>query len=135
MRCLYILEINPLSVASFSVFFSPFCGFFVLLMVSFAMQKLSSLIMFLLFIFIFITLGGGSKKRLLWFMSVFCLCFSLKSLKVSTLTLMSLIHFEFIFVRLFSFHYFTCSISDFPAKLIEEIVFSSLYILASFVVD
>ena len=45
MRCLYILEINSLSVASFANIFSHSEGcFFVLFMVSFAVQKLLSLI-------------------------------------------------------------------------------------------
>ena len=44
---------------------------FILLMVSFAVQKLSTLIRFYLFmfVFIFIIIGGGSKKILLQFMS------------------------------------------------------------------
>ena len=44
---------------------------FILFMVSFAVQKLLSLVRYHLFIFafIFITLGGGSKKILLQFMS------------------------------------------------------------------
>ena len=41
MRCLYILEINPLSVVSFAIIFFHSEGcFFTLLIVSFAMQKL-----------------------------------------------------------------------------------------------
>ena len=43
MSCLYILQINPLSDASFANIFSYFEGFlFVLLMVSFAVHKLTS---------------------------------------------------------------------------------------------
>ena len=71
MSCLYILEINLLSVASFANIFSHSEGcLFVLFMVSFAVQKFLSLIRSHLFIFvlIFITPGGGSKKILLWFM-------------------------------------------------------------------
>ena len=68
MRCLYILEINSLSVTSFANVFShsTFC-LFILLMVSFAVQKLLSLIRSHLFIFVFIsiTLGGSSKNILL----------------------------------------------------------------------
>ena len=63
MSCLYILEINPLSVASFYIIFSHSEGcFFTLLIVSFAVQKLLSLIRSCLFTFVFIsvTLGGGS---------------------------------------------------------------------------
>ena len=64
MRCLYILEINPLSVVSFAIIFSHSEGFlFTLLIVSFAVQKLLSLIRSHLFTFVFIsiTLGGGSE--------------------------------------------------------------------------
>ena len=52
-----------------------------------------------IFVFIFITLGGGSKKILLQFMSKSVLpMFSSKSFIVSSLTFRSLIYFEFIFV-------------------------------------
>ena len=44
MSCLYILDINLLSVISFANIFSHSVGFFILLMVSFAVQKLLSLI-------------------------------------------------------------------------------------------
>ena len=69
---------------------------FALLMVSFAVQKLISLVRFHLFIFvfIFITLGGGSKKILLRFMSESVL-FSSKTFIVSGVKFRSLIHFEF----------------------------------------
>jgi len=61
MCCLYILEINLLSVASFANIFSNAEGcLFILFMVSFAVQKLLSLFRSHLFI----TLGGGSKKEL-----------------------------------------------------------------------
>ena len=63
MSCLYILEINPLSIVSFTIIFSHSDGYlFALLIVSFTMQKLLSLIRSHLFIFVFIsiTLGGRS---------------------------------------------------------------------------
>ena len=63
MCCLYILEINPLLVVSFAIIFSHSEGcLFSLLVVSFAVQKLVSLIRSHLFTFVFIsiTLGGGS---------------------------------------------------------------------------
>jgi len=63
MSCLYILEINSLSVVSFAIIFSHFEGsIFNLFVVSFAVQKILSLIKSHLFIFVFIsiTLGGGS---------------------------------------------------------------------------
>ena len=66
MSCLYILQINPLSVVSFIISsYSEGC-LFTLLIVSFAMQKLLSLIKSLLFTFVFISiLRGGSKTILL----------------------------------------------------------------------
>ena len=99
MSCLYILEINPVSVPSFANIFSHSEGcLFVLFMVSFSVQKILSLTRsHLLIFFTFITSGGGSKKILLWFMSKSVLhMFSSKSFIVSGLTLRSLIHFEFI---------------------------------------
>ena len=63
MSCLYILEINPLSVVSFAIIFSHFEGcLFTLLTVPFAVQKLLSLIRSHLFTFVFISaiLGGES---------------------------------------------------------------------------
>ena len=102
VSCLHILEINPLSVASFANIFSYSEGcLFILFMFLFDVQKLLSLIRSHLFIivFIFIALGGGSKKILLWFMSKSVLpVFSSKSFIVSSLTFKSLIHSEFIFV-------------------------------------
>ena len=60
MNCLYILEINPLPVASFVIIFSHSKGcLFILFIVSFAVQKLLSLIRSHLFVFISITLGMG----------------------------------------------------------------------------
>ena len=63
MNCLYILEINPLSVVLFAIIFSHSEGhLFTLLIVFFAVQKLLSLIRSHLFTFVYIsvTLGGGS---------------------------------------------------------------------------
>ena len=61
--CLYIFEINSLSVVSFAIIFSHSedC-IFILLIVSFVVQKLLNLIRshLLIFAFISITLGGGS---------------------------------------------------------------------------
>ena len=61
--CLYVFEINPLSVASFAIILSHSedC-LFTLLIVSFVVQKLLSIIRPHLFLFGFIsnTLGGGS---------------------------------------------------------------------------
>ena len=63
MNCLYILEINSLSVVLFAIIFSHSEGcLFTLLIVSFDVQKLLRLIRSHLFIFAFISifLGGGS---------------------------------------------------------------------------
>ena len=62
MSCLFILEINSLSVVLFTIIFSHSEGcLFTLLIVSFVEQKLLSLIRSHLFIFVFISiiLGGG----------------------------------------------------------------------------
>ena len=61
--CLYIFEVSCLSVASFAIISSHSEGcLFTLLIVSFVVQNLLSLIMSHLFIFAFISniLGGGS---------------------------------------------------------------------------
>ena len=102
MCCLYILDINSLLVASFANIFShPISCLFVLLMISFAVRKLLSLIRSHLFIFAFIYFSSGhwSKKILLQFMSenVLSMFFS-KSFTLSCLIFRSLSHFEFIFV-------------------------------------
>ena len=56
MSCLYILEINPLSVVSFAIIFSHSEGcLLTLLIVSFAVQKLLSLTRSHLFTFAFIS--------------------------------------------------------------------------------
>ena len=63
MSCLYILEINSLSVVSFAIIFSHYEGcLFTLPIISFAVQKLLSLIKSHLFTFVFISvsLGVGS---------------------------------------------------------------------------
>ena len=60
--CLYIFEINPLSVSSFAIIFSHSEGCpFTLLIISFVVQKLLSFIMSHLFNFAYISniLGGG----------------------------------------------------------------------------
>ena len=63
MSCLYILEIKPLSVASFAIIFSHSeSSLFILFVVSLAVQNILSFIRLHMFIFVFIsiTLGGGS---------------------------------------------------------------------------
>ena len=68
MNCLYVLEINALSVVSIVIIFSHFEGYLLILfIVSFALQKLLSLIKSYLLTFacMSFTLGGGSKRILL----------------------------------------------------------------------
>ena len=90
-----------MSVDSLAKIFSHSVGcLFVLFRVSFAVQKLLSLIRSHVFIFvcIVITLRGGSEKMLLSFMSESVWpMFSSKSFIVSGLICRSLIHLEFIF--------------------------------------
>ena len=72
MNSLFILEIKLSSVAPFANIFSNSIGcLFTLFMISFAIQKVISLIRFHLFIFVFISfaLVEWSKKIVLWFMS------------------------------------------------------------------
>ena len=67
MSCLCILEMNAWSTDLFANIFSHSEGcLFILFMVSFALQKLLSFVRSHLFIFVFIslTLGGGSKRIL-----------------------------------------------------------------------
>ena len=84
MSCLYILEINSLSVVSFAIIFSHCEGcLFTLVIVSFVVQKLLSLIRSHLFIFVFISLlwvvgHRGSCCDLC--QRVFCLHFPLRVL-------------------------------------------------------
>ena len=100
MSCMYILEMKPLSITSFASIFSYSIGcLFILSLVSFAVQKLWSLIRSHFFL-IFIILGDGSKEIILWFMSESVLpMFSFKSFIMFSLTFNSIIHFEFISVH------------------------------------
>ena len=105
MSCLYILEIKPLSVASFANIFSHSIGcLFILFMVSFAVQKLVSLIRSHLFIFAFISFALEDRSKKYCYnlcQRVFCLCFLLGVLwfrYIYILTFSSLSHFELIFV-------------------------------------
>ena len=94
---MYIFEINSLSVASFAVIFSHSEGcLFTLLIVSFIVKKLLSLIRFHLFNFAFISITHTVSCYDLH-QSVLTM-FSSRSFIVSGLTFRSLTHFEFIFV-------------------------------------
>ena len=115
---------------------------FSLWMVSFAVQKLKFYEVHL-FIFAFdsFALGDRSKKKnLLWFMSQSVLPVFFSSYIVSSLTLRSLIYFEFIFVygvtKGYNFIDFREAVQFSQHCLIkQETVFPVLYILAFFVID
>ena len=100
---LYILEIKPLSVASFeTIFFHSVGCLFVIFMVSFALQKLwVYFVPFVYFCFLFLfALGDWPKKTFVQLLSenVLPMCSS-RSLVVSCPMSKSLSHFEFIFVH------------------------------------
>ena len=98
MSCLYILEINPMSVFSFAIIFSHSEGcLFTLFVVSFAVQKLLSLGPLVYFYFYFHYFRRWVKDDLA--LIYVCCLFSSKTFKVSGLTLRSLIYFEFISVH------------------------------------
>ena len=123
-----MLDINLLSIILFANIFSHSVdSLFVLLMISFAMQKLLSLIKFHLFIFVFIsfTLGNRSENTALIYVKE---CSASRSFIVySFFSILSL----FLYMRLQSFliSFFYMQLSGFPAPLIEKPVFSPFFIL------
>ena len=98
MICLYMLDINPLLIISLANIFSHSVGcLFILLIISFAVQKFLSLIRSQLFLFPLFQ--EMDPKKVLQFMLKSVLpMFSSRSFIVFSLTLRSLIYFEFIFV-------------------------------------
>ena len=92
-----------------------------------------------IFVFIFITLGGGSKK--MWFTSesIQPIMLSSKSCIVSDLIFRSFIHFEFIFVyrvrECSDFILLHVAAHFFQHHLLKRLFFSPMYVLASFVID
>ena len=98
MSCVYMLDINSLSVVSFVNIFTHLVGYlFILSIVSFAMQKLLSLIRFYLFIFAFIFFVCEVESKIKYccdlYQRAICL-FSFRSFMVSGLTFRSLIHLK-----------------------------------------
>ena len=100
MNSLLIVDINLLSDILLVNMFSHLVGcLFILLIVSFAVQKLISLVSSHLFNFSFVSLAWGdiSEKILLWEMSEILLpVFSSRIFMILSLTFKSLIHFEII---------------------------------------
>ena len=81
MSCLYLLEINPLSVTSFANIFTHSVGCpFILFMVSFAVQKLLSLIRSHLFLFSLLQEMDQKRSYYDLYHRVFYLCIPLRLL-------------------------------------------------------
>ena len=82
MNCLYILEIEPLSVTSFANIFSESVGsLFILFMVFFAVQRVISLIRSHFLILLLFLLPWETDLRKHWYdlcPKTFCLCSLLK---------------------------------------------------------
>ena len=134
MRYLCILEVEPSSAVSFANIFSQSVGCLILFTVSFAVQKLISLIRSHLFIFAFISiaLGDWPKKILVQFMSENVLpMFSSKSFMVSFLIFKSLSYFELFLCMLWSCiltSLFDMQLSNFPSTTCwRDCLFSILY--------
>ena len=99
MRCVYILEINPLFSCFICNYFLPFWGLSFNLVCVLCCTKAFKFNSVPFVCFYFHYSRGGSQRILLWFMLWSILpMFSSKSLIVSNLTFTSLIHFEFISV-------------------------------------
>ena len=138
LSCLYILKINYLSVISFAIIFSHSEGcLFTLLVVSFIVQILLSLIRSHLFLFLIPLLWDvghrGSCCDLC--QRVFCLCFPLRVLEF---LFRSLIHFEFVFVygvRKCSGFILLQVVDQFSQHHLLKRFFSPLYILVYLVKD
>ena len=115
MICFCILDINTLSHASFANIFSHSEGCLFCLQVSLICTIFWVYLgPFIYFYFIFISLGGGSRKLLLQSMSKNVLpVFSSKSSIVFSLTFRFLIHFEFIFV---------CGVKECSSFILSQIV-------------
>ena len=100
MSCLYILEINPLSVGSFAIIFSHYEGCLFTLLISFLCYAEAfqfNQVPLVYFCFYFRYSRRWVIEGIALCPRVFCL-FSSKAFLVSGLTFRSLIHLEFIFV-------------------------------------
>ena len=104
MRYLYILEINPLSITNHFIYkdFFPFCGLslVIFIRISFAVQKIVSLIRSHLFIFIFIFFGRWIQKdiAMIYVKEYSSYVFLSEFYSILPYTYRSLILFEFISV-------------------------------------
>ena len=143
MSCLYMLDINPLSVTSANIFSHIIGCLFALFMVSFAAQKkLLSLISSQLFIFAFVSfaLGDWSKKIELWFMSKYVLpIFSSTDFMVSLSYIYVFkpfsVYFVYVVRECFNFIDLHVTVQLSQHQLLKRLFFSPLCILASFIID
>ena len=134
---------NPLSDMRFANIFSHSIScLFILLMVSFAVPKIFLVwcIPTCLFLLLLPLLLMSDPKNIIAEANVkeFITYVFFKNFKVSSLTFKSLIHVVCCCVHrktVAYFHSFTCSCPVFPTSFTKETVFSSLYILGSFVVN
>ena len=96
------MDINSLSdVLLANMFFHSVGCLFILLMVSFAVQKLFSLMWSHLFIFFFVFCAQGDRAEKIWLREMYGILlpiFSFRIYMVSSLLFKSLINFEFIFI-------------------------------------
>ena len=104
MSCLYISDINLLSVILFANIFSYFVGgLFILLIVPLYVQKLLSVISSNLFIFSFISYVLGDKKIVMIYVKEYRVCFPLGILSLPVL--------NFDLLSLFELNYVNCCVS------------------------
>ena len=85
MSCLYISDINLLSVILFANIFYFVGGLFILLIVPLYVQKLLSVISSNLFIFSFISYVLGDKKIVMIYVKEYRVCFPLGILSLPVL--------------------------------------------------
>ena len=125
----FFITIPPAKSKFANIFSHSTSCIFISSMVSFAVQKLLSLIRFHLFVFAFISfaLGDWSRKILLQFRSKGVLpMLSSTSFRFSVLTFRYLSHFAFVFVydvRNFSILLFYKWMFSFPRTNVEKIIF------------
>ena len=127
--CLYILESSPLSVISFVIIFYSESFLLILFTISFAVQRLLSLVRSHFFKICFYFHWIKKHLMVIYVKGVLSV-FSSKSFVVSAFTLRSLIHFEFIFV----YRIWECSILillhvavQFSQHHLLKILFSTIY--------
>ena len=126
---------KPLSDVSLANVFSHMVSYlFILMMVSLAMHQLFILMQSHLFVLSCISLAVEdvlAKILLCRISEIFLPMFSSRTFMVLHIMFKSFIHFEFILVYGVSwwsgFIFFACMISDLPAPLVEEAIFTPFY--------